>query len=539
MRAIGVMMDSAGVVIGSGPLTTITSVQYRRVLDGVGQATVTVPASDPRAVDNLALRGRLTLRRPQANSSLTSMFTESIIVKLQTKDSANGAEIVLNLLDKVSLLEDANTGVALKFKNDTLDDVLTDLLALSTGFTHSFVDAGLSTLTVTKRFDGVSVMDAMKEVLAVHGLHWYAEGGTIYVTSGGDLQDGALVNLVNMPASFADDSRIAIIQELRVDEDADALVTKIVPLGKGDGDKALNLRLSTRVTPYTISSETVNGRVQYYISDASAVTAYGTITEILKYDDIAPTEPGRQDKIEAANQLYDAAVIELERRKQPITRYSATIRAPNTAYGTWGAPRPGEKRRLIFKGRALTRDTGTGTIYLDVDDELWVTGVSETINLEGYSAALELADYDVVPENAAQKLVNGMKKMQAGARLPDADTFYIATQATTDGTATMIFFIIMPEDSVMMVTGNVMGARDDDTAALYAQFGGTYRRDGSGNVVLAGSSVTVAEDSASAPTITMGVFNSSPTFRAQVTVTGVGSQNWDWKATYRVTHLRD
>lgn len=537
MRAFATVLNSSGVVQGPGPLTNITSVQYRRTLDGVGQATVTMPATDTRAIELLAVRNRLTVRRPLPLGVLTDMFEESIIVKMATRDGPNGAEIVLNLLDKVSLLEDANTGIALKLKNVTLDSAMTTLLALSSGFTHSFVDAGLDTLNVHKRFDGVSVMDAMKNVLGAHGLHWYAEGGVIYITSGGVLAEGVLFNIGDAPPTFQSSAAHAIIQELKVEDDADNLLTKIVPLGKGDGDKALNLRLSTRTTPYTIQSETVNGRTQYYISDSTAVTAYGTITEIVKYDDIAPAEPGRAEKIEAANQLYDAAVVELERRKQPITRYTATIRSPNTSFGTWGVPRPSEKRRVVYRGYVQPNFliSSTLTAYLSLDEELWVIGVSETINLEGYSASVDLADYDVVPETPAGRLVNDIKKMQAGARLPDADTFYVGTVQTTDATLAIIASFTVPLNSSAMFFGHVVGARSDNSAALLCRFGGTFRR-AAGSAVLAGSYVDYYEDSAGAPVIGVGV---SGTDVANVHAGGIAAQTWNWKATYQVVHLLD
>jgi hypothetical protein len=537
MRALGIIMDASGTVLGSSPVR-VTSVQYRRTLDGVGQATVTIPAADKNAALFLTVRGRFTVKRPLPSGFMTDMFTESIITKLQTRDGPNGAEIVLNLLDKVSLLEDANTGIARKFKNVTLDSAMTTLLALSSGFTHSFVDAGLSTLTVSKRFDGVSVMDAMKDVLAVHGLHWYATGGTIYITSGGVVALGAMHNMHNIPATVGTSTFNSIIQEIKVEEDADGLVTKIVPLGKGDGDKALNLRLSTRTTPYTIQSETVNGRTQYFISDSTAVTSYGTITEIVKYDDIAPAEPGRKEKIEAANQLYDAAVVELERRKQVINRYTVTVRPPNTIYGAWGVARPSEKRRVIYKGYVMQSD-GSKIDYLNVDSELWVIGVTETINLEGYSATVDLADYDVVPESAAGKLVSQIKQLKAGARLPDADTFYIATVQSTDATPNSIFIIDIPENSAMLVTGHVVAARSDMSAALGATFTAVFRRQTGGNVVESVDITTVGEDSAGAPTFAIGAHNADPVYVANFVYTGVAAQTWNWKATYRVIHLLD
>jgi hypothetical protein len=534
MRALADVLNTSGTKQGVGPITTVTSVQYRRVLDGIGQATVTIPATDTRAVDLLAVRQRMTVRRPLSSGILTPMFTESIIVKMQPKDGPGGAEIVLNLVDKVSLLEDANTGVGLKLKGVTLDSAMTTLLALSSGFTHSFVDGGLSTLDVSMRFDGVPVLEAIKKVLAKHGLHWYAEGGTFYITSGGVLADGALYNMQNVPSSIAGTTQHATIQEIRREVDADGLVTKLVALGKGDGNNALTMRRSARVTPYTISSETVNSKTQYYISDSAAITAYGTITKIVKFDDITPLEATKAEKIAAANQLYDAAVEHLQRMKQPITRTSVTIRAPNTGYGTFGVPRPSEKRRVIYRGYTTQPDTGE-IAYLSFDEELWVTGVSESLNLEGYSAAVELADYDVPPEPPGAKLVNSIKKLEAGKELPAVDPRSVEEVSTSNATVTTILSYLPSTGSITLLDGFVFAGKTDESAGLNASVRATIRRTSGGTTtVVGGGTVAVQEDSGSSPTVTMDVDGSN---NARVRVTGVTAEDWDWKFVYTLTSL--
>lgn len=535
MRALADVLNTSGTKLGAGPLTTVTSVQYRRTLDGIGQATVTVPATDTRAIDLLAVKRRLTVRRPQPSGILTPMFTESIVVKMGTKDGPNGAEIVLNLLDKVSLLEDANTYVGLKLKGVTLDSAMTTLLALSSaGFTHSFVDSGLDTLDVSMRFDGVTVLEAVKKVLAQHALHWYAEGSTLYITSGGALANGALFNMLHVPSSVGGTTPHALIQELRREVDADGMVNAIVPLGKGDGNNALTLKRSTRSTPYTIGSSTVNGRTVYYFNDPTSIATYGQITRVVKFDDITPLEPTKAEKIAAANQLYDVAVEHLLRFKQPITRYTASIRAPNTAYGTFGVPRPSEKRRVVYRGY-VTPLNGTAAEYLSLDDELWVTGVSETVNLEGYSAAVDLADYDVAPEPPAAKVVNAIKKLEAGRELPQPDPRGVEEVSTTNATVTTILSYTPSTGSITLLDGFVFAGKDDESAGLNASVRATIRRTSGGTTtIVGGGTVSVVEDSGSSPTVTLDVDGSN---NARVRVTGVASENWDWKFVYTLTPL--
>jgi hypothetical protein len=197
-------------------------------------------------------------------------------------------------------------------------------------------------------------------------------------------------------------------------------------------------------------------------------------------------------------------------------------------------PRPSEKRRIIYKGSA-TPVGGDEAYYIDLDSELWVIGVTETINLEGSSATVELADYDVVPESAAGRVVSQIKQLKAGARLPDADTFYEATVQTTDATPTIIGLFTVPTNSTVMIFGHVIGARSDNSAALLCRFGGTFRRAG-GSITLAGGYADTYEDSASAPAVGLGT---ASTDIGHVNVTSVAAQTWNWKAHYRLVHLLD
>lgn len=103
-----------------------------------------------------------------------------------------------------------------------------------------------------------------------------------------------------------------------------------------------------------------------------------------------------------------------------------------------------------------------------------------------------------------------------------------ATKQTTDATVTTLISVSVPTNSALMLYGSVIGERSDHSAALHARFGAVFRRAG-GNIALAGSFVTVSEDSASAPTVT--IVATAPDL-ALVRVTGVAGQTWDWKAAY-------
>jgi hypothetical protein len=111
---------------------------------------------------------------------------------------------------------------------------------------------------------------------------------------------------------------------------------------------------------------------------------------------------------------------------------------------------------------------------------------------------------------------------------------YAATVSTSNNTATIIASILIAELSSVVVTGEVVGTKTDYSASLGATFSGAFRRASGGNVTLVGTAhVTTDEDSSNSPAVTLVATTGTQT--ADIKVTGVTGENWDWRATYRIT----
>lgn len=102
----------------------------------------------------------------------------------------------------------------------------------------------------------------------------------------------------------------------------------------------------------------------------------------------------------------------------------------------------------------------------------------------------------------------------------------IYTLTTTDAANAGLIDITVPVNSGLLIWGWVQAVRSNYADGLHARFGGMYRR-GAGSIALAGSYCVVAEDSASAPTVTM---TTNGTATARVRINGVAAQTWLWKA---------
>jgi hypothetical protein len=108
----------------------------------------------------------------------------------------------------------------------------------------------------------------------------------------------------------------------------------------------------------------------------------------------------------------------------------------------------------------------------------------------------------------------------------------LAAVATANNTATLIAAIPVAELSAVVVTGEVVGAKTDYSAALGATFTAVARRASGGNVTLVASvTPSVVEDSAGSPTVAVTANTGTQTI--DIKVTGITAEDWSWRVNYR------
>lgn len=132
------------------------------------------------------------------------------------------------------------------------------------------------------------------------------------------------------------------------------------------------------------------------------------------------------------------------------------------------------------------------------------------------------APYIYSPVNALDDAVmNARVRDPLDALSPSAGTFQ-----TVGATTAVLYSETLQINTCLCIRGHVIGMRDDYSAGLLARFEAVFRRD-AGNVVLAGQTVDLTNDTASALAVTVAIF--TPTQLGYIYATGVASQTWNWR----------
>ncbi len=413
--------DAAGVIQSPGPVLSVSSFSYRAKLDGLGTTTIEVSAAEERAIDQLLVRRTVTVfvDPVDSNASVNFQFGPYLILKRAVRDTVNGPRLVLTCTDKAALLRDATTLFGRKYKSTILSTVIADLQTLVTGLGITLsVEAGYGSRAVSMRFDGATVWEALQSLANALGLHLSIFGSTVTIGGFGTLvYDNIFANIVGTGQNdlvTRPSPPLLIIDSFSKEDDVEEMCNWLLPIGAGTNQQALKLRDSTRVSPYTIQTATgPNGKSYWYLSDAASIATYGEVRRIVQWPDIVPASNTATDKVDAANQLYDAAAAYLGRMKSPTAQYTMSIRA------AWGGgfsfPVMGFKYRVVYKGN-VTNLQGVDVDYLDVDAFFWVVGFTFKINLEGSSLEVDINSTDVVPESTAGKIVSSIKENNTRGR---------------------------------------------------------------------------------------------------------------------------
>lgn len=109
----------------------------------------------------------------------------------------------------------------------------------------------------------------------------------------------------------------------------------------------------------------------------------------------------------------------------------------------------------------------------------------------------------------------------------NVDSAYVQT---ADNTATTLWSLVVPEQSLVTVFALVQGLVDDHSEGITGNVIGGGRRDGGGNVATTGSATTTStNDSSGTPSFAIDADTGSQTVRLRVT--GETSKTFDWTAT--------
>jgi hypothetical protein len=392
--------DSSWNRVGDGPVITVTDASVTRLLDGPGTIRFDAMLTDKRAMTLLTNEARVILF--QNVDGVTREMGRGIIRGRRFREGRSKS-LTFEAVDDLDELKRKNTGLARIYSNLSVSSIVSDLTGLVAGWTAT--TTGGATLT-SMRFDGASVLKALQEITKQQGLHLRRGTGNRQVEVGAFGTDsGVRLTTPNQyHADQEDDTGIAWIESIEIEQDSEQVANWIVPLGQGEGESALSLRYSTRTSPYTIQTTTINGRTHYYIADSASVSTFGQIERVATFKQIGAVSNTDADLQNASNALYDAAAAWLQRNAVRLDSYRVIVRKCRTTI------RPGDKVRVSYKG-IVTR-MGEPFTYIDVESDFWVMEVREEWGAGGPDVALVLASVDRVAMDAAEIVVGALEEIE-------------------------------------------------------------------------------------------------------------------------------
>ena len=424
--------NAAGERQGDGFISAIESLTVKRVLDGVGSFSVTLPETDTDVTDLLVDEARVRIYILMGDDENSADYEKRLMVsgivrKRSSDETTSGWTMNCTGDDELDELTRENVMLGLEYSADshspegenwTVQEIVNNLLGLITGWTSS-MDAPSAAIEMYARFDGMNIIEVLKGLSKQKGIHFRAgeDPHIIEVGAMGEWNNLSLVQLERFNPDVYANNAIGFIQQIRITSDTSNVWNKTFPFTAGDGETRLNLEpvLALRGTafgdPYDIITEVRNGKTFYGLEDTASQGLYGLINRGPALYDQIQIQSGNsaEDILSAAHALYDIAAVDLGRHSLKLETYDVT------AVKLTQNVRVGDKIHMTYKGR-VERELADGTItYLparDINALFWVMAVTETINNSGLTTKLSISTIDRVEIDDKEIVVGEIKRAQ-------------------------------------------------------------------------------------------------------------------------------
>lgn len=405
MRLWADVYDVSGNRLGDGPVTTIKSATVSRALDGAGQFGLSIVGIDPRALDLMQPERRVQIFVEDTGG--VRILGEGIVVRRNLYEIPSGVGLSVDGPDILNELKRRNTLLARIYNQETLSDIIDDLIALVPGWTAT-VDAAIASDVLDARFDGVSILKSLQEINKRYGYHFRVSnaGSRIVEISNFGENNGLRVHGTEVVTQeLLANPDVLTVERIRTSENSEGVVNWIIPLGAGEGIAALTLEHSTRTTPYTIQSMAgPDGTTLYYISDSTSVTTFGEIQKVVQFKEVAALSNTDVDIENAANALYDAAANWLSKYVDVREMYSVTV------HNVKESVLPGDKIHLNYQAQVKV---GSELVdYLSVRGDFYVMRLTETASDGGSSVSMEISNVDRKEESMAAVVVSSIEAIE-------------------------------------------------------------------------------------------------------------------------------
>ncbi|MBZ0295004.1 MAG: hypothetical protein K8L99_20745, partial [Anaerolineae bacterium] len=388
-------------LLGPGPIVHISGARINRGLDGADSFSFDVPGTDARGLDLLQTKRRIQLKTLDGGNEIN--LGRFIIENIGARDTSSGWTRSCSGPGQLGELKFKTTRRGRKYDAQTVSAVIDSLLGLTSGWTRS----GSSSNLVNVRYDGATLLKAVQSLVTQQGIHFrQGASGILEVGAFGESNGLRAINTAVASVGLGVNDDVMLIESFSLDEDSEAIVNWLEPLGAGRGDAALTLEKSTRTTPYTIQSETgPDGRTVYFIEDASSQAANGLIEKTGTFKDIAPLSNSEADQIAAANALYDMAASWLQRYSQKYVAYTMSVKKVPKLI------KPGEKIHVSYHGW-ITDEAGERVDFRTIEDDFWVMEVSTTFSTSGITTHLKVATIDRYEQDVTGIILGALEEIR-------------------------------------------------------------------------------------------------------------------------------
>ena len=412
MRVWADILDAAGNKLGDGPLANVFETSIKRRLDGGGSFEMTLPLTDARALSLCQNERRIRIYLHDGRDSRE--IGRGVIRRRELAPAESEKTLHISGPDDMVELTFPNIGRGLIYDNDTMSDIVDDIVGLASGWTAD-VDAGLGSYST--RIDGGTPLSAIIKLAEQKGLHIRPAltAKTLEFGAFGDSLGLYAYGEISNVESVLDNDNLLIIDRITVVSESSNIINWMELRGGGEGDTAIDLAglSATRGTgfgdAYDIQSTTKNGETIYYVKDATSASAYGQIEATMIYKNLVPVSNNASDLLACRNAIYDAGVADLLRMKDPQSTYRLTLKKPRQTI------RPGDKLRVVYQGVVeLEKDyAGSSKLtYIDIDDEFWVMTVDERISGDSITLTLDVSTIDRHQQDEVETIVGAIEEQR-------------------------------------------------------------------------------------------------------------------------------
>lgn len=361
------ILDASNNVLGDGPLINVLRLDTIDSLDKVGTATFEIPAADTRSA-YIAAGCKFDIY--DAEDGVHMRYLGRYTYKSKTISEHNGiASLVVLCFDALRELSNETVGFRRIYNNIAVDTVVEDLISVVSGW-QAEVDSGIGNTSVA--YEGESPFAAIDVLRDRWGQHFRLRqtSPALRILQFGAFGDDSGVRITNLAgqvqSEYAMKPEVAIVDTIRLVEEADEIFNTLIALGAGQGVSQLTMEEATLGTYDLDEGTNDDGSSYWYIQDDTSVTNYGERWKVLSFPNIRPLSNSDTDIENAANALKLTAEAYMARHIAPVITYDVSLR------GLRKNLQVGDTVRLAYRGVV------EGYSYVNIDDDFYVMDIQRS-----------------------------------------------------------------------------------------------------------------------------------------------------------------